>query len=289
MNKPYIEFKKQRDFGALLSDTFNFIRNEFKPFMKTIFTISGPALTVFLLTTALYTYSAGETMNMDIFEVLSYQFTNPIFYLYYLMLFVAIMFISTSSLHYIKSYIANSGNVNSEEIKRNVYKTLTGFLGLGFLKWATLTITLSLCILPALYFMVPMYIVLSIYVFNENSNVSDSYSKSYSLVNADFWVSLGIIIVVAILVYILNFIVALPAAIYTLIGTGIFSGEIDPGASVLQPDPIFIFLNILSNIFSVVLNVVPIICGVFLYFHLNEKVNFTGTYERISNIGNTED
>ena len=30
MNRPYIEFKKRRDFGLLLSDTFGFLRNEFK-------------------------------------------------------------------------------------------------------------------------------------------------------------------------------------------------------------------------------------------------------------------
>lgn len=32
----YIEFKKQRELGEILSDSFVFIRNEFKPFLGTI-------------------------------------------------------------------------------------------------------------------------------------------------------------------------------------------------------------------------------------------------------------
>lgn len=287
MNRPYIEFKKQRDFGALLSDTFNFIRNEFKPFMKAIFTISGPALVLFVVATALYTYSTGETANMDVFEVLAHNFTNPIFYLYYFTYFAALMFISASSLHYIKSYIANKGNADLEDVKRNVFKTIPGYCGLGFIKWITIMFASALCFLPVLYVMVPMFVTLSIYVFETKSNVSDSYTKSYSLVNSDFWISLGVIIVVGIIYYIMSFIFVLPTVIYTLIGSGIFAGEIDPASTSLEPDVVLVLLNTISNFLSISLNLIPIITGAFLYFNLNEKRNFTGTYERISNIGNT--
>lgn len=66
MTRKYIELRKQRDFSSLLSDTFAFIRIEFKPFMKTVFNISGPAMIAFLIAMAFYTYTAGDILNFDI-------------------------------------------------------------------------------------------------------------------------------------------------------------------------------------------------------------------------------
>ena len=40
---------------------------------------------------------------------------------------------------------------------------------------------------------------------------------------------------------------------------------------------------------TVLLNIISIIAGVFIYFNLNEKKNFTGTYERIQSLGGNRD
>ena len=42
MKADYIEFKKQRELGDILTDTFAFLRSEFKPFFTTFFKIVGP-------------------------------------------------------------------------------------------------------------------------------------------------------------------------------------------------------------------------------------------------------
>ncbi|MFT5738606.1 MAG: hypothetical protein ACI9SG_002963, partial [Maribacter sp.] len=44
MKSNYIEFKKQRELGEILSDTFAFFRNEFKLFFTIFFKIVGPFL-----------------------------------------------------------------------------------------------------------------------------------------------------------------------------------------------------------------------------------------------------
>ena len=36
----FVQFKKERDLGAIITDTFTFIRNEWKPFFTTIFKVS---------------------------------------------------------------------------------------------------------------------------------------------------------------------------------------------------------------------------------------------------------
>lgn len=292
MNRSYIEFKKQRDFGSILSDTFTFIRNEFKPFVKTVFTIAGPTIVLFMISMAFYTYIAGDMMDFDVYR--SSNFKNPgLIFLsavaYLISAMLAMIFIGSSALHYIKSYISNKGDVNFDDVKRNVSGTFWGYLGAGILKWLTLGFAFVLCFLPVLYAMVPMFLVFCIYVFEKKRGATDAYSHSFYLVNEDFWTTIGTIIVIFILMWVISLVFSIPAVIYTFAKTGILSGEIDPGNMTYFQDPIYIILNVISTLFSILLNLISIVASAFIYFHLNEKRNFTGTYERISNIGKIEE
>ena len=60
----YIEFKKQRELGEILSDSFVFIRNEFKPFLGTILKIVGPYILVMLISMGFYMYTIGDIFNL---------------------------------------------------------------------------------------------------------------------------------------------------------------------------------------------------------------------------------
>jgi hypothetical protein len=69
---------------------------------------------------------------------------------------------------------------------------------------------------------------------------------------------------------------------------GVFSGEFDPANMESIADPIYILLNLFSTFFQLLLNLILVVASALLYFHLNEKKNFTGAFERISTIGKTE-
>lgn len=295
MNKPYIEFRKQRDFSAILSDTFGFIRNEFKPFIKTIFNIAGPAIVIFMLSLAAYNYVAGDLFNFARFDEPSINSTSVVVtiiaVLFYLIsAIVAYVLTASTVLFYIKSYVDHKGIVDPIEIKKNVYQSFWSFFGLSFLKGITLIIATMLCVLPVLYAMVPMAIVFSIYVFEPRRSTSDAFTQSFTLANADFWTAFGAFIVLGIIYYILGLVFSIPSIIYALVSTGIFSGEIDPAnINSFSADPIVIVLNVLNTFFQFLLNIILIVAGAVIYFHLHEKTNFTGTYDRISEIGKTED
>jgi hypothetical protein len=295
MTKPFIDFKKQRDFGLLLTDTFGFIRNEFKPFLKTILTISAPVLVLFLIAMAFYTYTAGDLLDLDgYFSGNGFiGLVNPFIiiisaFAYLISALLAYIFTASSALHYIKSYIENNGDVNVAEVKQTVYNTFWGYLGLGVLKWMTLLFALVLCVFPVLYAMVPMFIVFSIFIFEANRGATDTFGYSFYLVNQDFWLSLGTMIVLGILMYVLSFVFAIPTLIYTYAKMGVFSGEFDPANMESIADPIYILLNLFSTFFQLLLNLILVVASALLYFHLNEKKNFTGAFERISTIGKTE-
>jgi len=294
MVKSFIEFKKQRDFGLILSDTFAFIRNEFKPFMSTVFTISGPALVLFGMGMAFYTYAVGDIFNFGIYNDNIENIGNPLMIViallaYLISALLAYIFSASAALHYIKSYIETNGNVDFAEVKQNVHKTFWGYLGLGALKWISLTFAILLCILPVLYVMVPMFIAFCIYIFESRRGPTDAYSYSFYLINEDFWLTIGTMLVLGILMYILSMVFAVPTIIYSYAKMGIFSGEVDIANMNLFSDPIYILLNVLGTLFQLLLNLILVVASALIYFHLNEKKNFTGTYERIGSIGKTED
>jgi len=294
MNNTFIEFKKQRDFGQILSDTFGFIRNEFKPFMKAVFGISAPALLLFVISLAFYTYTVGDTLDFDLYSQNTFGGFNVgmiviAMIAYMVSMVISFIFISSTTLHYIREYVITNGSVDYTTVKQNVYKSFWGYLGLGFLKYLSLGIATALCFFPVLYVMVPMFIVYSIYVFEPRRGAVDSYSYSFYLINEDFWLTLGLMIVFFILMYILSMVFSIPTVIYMYVKMGIFSGEIDITNYNIVNDPVYLILNVISTLFSILLNLIFIVSQALVYFHLNEKKNFTGTYERIGNIGKIEE
>ena len=53
-------------------------------------------------------------------------------------------------------------------------------------------------------------------------------------------------------------------------------------------DWVYVVFNVISSLLQYLLSVVVIIAVAFIYYDLNEKKNFTGTYETISNLGSSE-
>ncbi len=289
MNK-IIEFKKQRELGEILSDTFAFLRLQFKPFITTFFKIVGPYLVVMIIGMGFYLYSLGSLMDF------TSESSNEIFrgvstlvgILVFLVAMVLVYATSQSTvLHYIKSYINNDGITNFSEIKKQVYESLWQFIGLGILVVLSVMLGFLFCFVPGIYLAVPLSLSFSIMVF-ERKSIGDSYNYGFTLVKDEWWITFATLFVIGIIVAIAGYAFSIPAVIYQYAKMGIFSGEVDP-ANMMDSfiDPIYMFLNILGTTAQLLLNLITIISGAFIYFNLNEKKNFTGTFERIQNLGNT--
>lgn len=289
--KKLIIFKKQRELGDILTDTFGFVRQEFKPFSKAILQVSGVYLILFLFAISLYLYALGDMFNFQnrsnfgAAENLPLLIISVVAFIIFGLL--AYTFANSTVLHYIKSYVQNEGEVNVEEVKQNVKNSFFGFLGLSFLKWITLAFAVLLCVLPVFYFMVPMFVIFSIYVF-ENKDATTAYSYSFTLVKSEFWMTLATIFVIGLIVMIASYAFSIPATIYSIVRMGVFSGEVDPANIRTFADPVYILLNVLSYVSQFLLNLILTTASAFVYFNLNERLNFTGTFERIDSIGKTD-
>ena len=286
----YVEFKKERDLGAIINDTFKFIRENWKAYFNTIVKIAGPFILVgaIVMVFALSSFS-GFFSNLDnnnpdeVFGVM----TNMFSWMGILLLVGGLVYVivSAASLYFIKSYVENRGTVDFNEVRTNTFKNFWNFLGLGVLMILIIIVGFMLCYLPGIYFAVVLSLATSILAF-ENKGIGDSISHCFTLIKGQWWTTFGVLFVVNLLVGILGSVFSIPAFIYQMVKMATSFGENDPTAMMsLFNDPIYIALNVLSYVGKFILSAITLIATVFIYYDLNEQKNLTGTLEKIDSIG----
>jgi len=292
-NNSYIEFKKERDLGAIITDTFKFIRENWNDYFIAIIKIVGPFILIGTIIMVFFMGSFSGIMsdiqgvgNDDPSAVFGF-FGSMFGWLGLLILVGTIIYvmISVTSLYFIKSYISNKGDIEFDEIRSNVFQNIWKFIGLGILILIMVMFGAILCYLPGIYLAIVFSLATSIMVF-ENKSIGDTISHSFTLIKGEWWTTFGVLLLVSILVSILGSIFSIPAFLYQIIKMGTMIGEEDPTAMFdLFKDPIYVALNVLSYIGKFILSSITMIATVFVYYDLNEQKNLTGTIEKIDSLG----
>lgn len=284
MNDQKINFKRQREIGEILSDTFKFIRLEYKGLFTAL--MRNAAIPFLLLLGASGYYAATATdlsfiTTGGIFSaagfLVSLSFVGLAQVLYFGFMFGSI-------LHYIKQYSENNGVVDQDSISQKVRSSLGGIIGLSILTALMLMVGLFLCFFPMVYLSVPLALVFSIYVFM-NLGVGDSITESFSLVKNEWWSSFFTFVVIYVIVYLIGMVFQIPALIYTFLKAFTQSQEVSGGDMSQIFDWIYITLSVVASAASYLFYGIIVIASAFVYFHLNEKKNQTGTFEQINTIG----
>ena len=290
--KPYIEFKKQRELGEILTDAFNFLKFEFKPFFGTLLKIVGPYLLATMVFLGFYLYAFNGLLNFDI--AAQSQVINPIFMLIavfgLIISAIALYGLTQASiLFYIKSYADNKGKVDYDYVKGEAYAKFWSFIGLAFLVGIALIAGFMLCFIPGIYLYPPLMLSFSIMVFM-NKGIGDSFQYGFTLIKDNWWITFATLLIIGIIIGIIGYVFQIPAVIYLWVKMGVFSGEMDAesmGGGVF--DPIYIVLNVLAYMVQFILQTVSLVAAALIFFNLNEKKNFTGTFERIQNLGKNQE
>ena len=289
-NYSFIEFKKERDLGAIINDTFKFIRENWKEYFLTVLKIVGPFLIVALGVMVFYLFTMSDLFtNQAAISSNPFNFLGTLFSWIFVIIFVYVLLytlLSMASLYFIKSYIDNNGKADFNEVKTNLISGIWRFIGLGMLISLVTILGMVFCYLPGFYLGTVLSLATSIMVF-ENKSVGDTFSHCFVLIKGQWWNTFGVLIVVWFLTFILGQAFSIPALIYQMIEMGTMVESEDPiGIFSIFKDPIYLALNIGSYIFQFILYAIPLISTVFIYFDLNEQKNHSGTYEMIDSIGN---
>ncbi len=289
-NTSYVEFKKERDLGAIINDTFKFIRENWKAYFGAIIKIAGPFILGGLILMAYVFFSfSGVFSNLENAGENTDALAGSMFTMFtsiglLMLVGVAIyVLVSATSLYYIKSYITNKGIVDFTEVRKNTFKNIWKFIGLGILIMLMVLIGIVLCYIPGIYIAIVVSLSTSIMVF-EDKGISDTISHSFTLIKDHWWTTFGVLIVVSFLVGMISAVFSVPALIYQLVKMATISEDVEAMTGLFS-DPIYIGLNLLSYAGKFILSSITLISTVFIYYDLNEQKNLTGTLEKIDSLG----
>lgn len=287
MKANYIELKKERELGEIISDTFLFLRHNYKVLLKLILKITWPALFFVLVSFGYYFWS----WNGDLFS--SYININSMNNLDFTGFLAVIIMIIAISVYYallhgtvlgaMKSYAENKGEIMEEavewEVRSKFWKLWGGNILVGILTF----FGILLCIIPGIYLMVPLSLITSVIIF-QNKGVMDAFAECFQLIKNNWWITFATILIIGILFYIINFVLQLPLTIYVL--SKVFVENPD---GIVDSDGVMnwivISLNLLFTLLQYILFSIIVISLGFIYFNLNEKKYHTGTFEEIDNLG----
>lgn len=292
-NNNFIIFKKERDLGAIINDTFKFIRENWKPYFMFIIKIVGPILLIgaAIMVFAFISYSSAAKGFLNIGQSDVSQEFSGISGMFSSLLLMSVVWglvytlLAEVSMYYVRSYINNNGIADFEEVKRNTYRNIWKFIGMGILSILMMGVGYVLCFLPMIYIAIVLSLAIPIMVFEQKS-IGDTISHCFTLIKGEWWNTFGVVFVIGVLVAVLGLVFSIPTIIYQFISSGVFLGVEDPTAVIkILDDPIYILLNVAAYFGKFLFYSVTLISSAFIYYDLNEQKNFTGTFEQIDNLG----
>ena len=279
----YINFKRQRELGETLTDTFKFLRQEYKGLFQALL---RNAAIPFIILIAAAGYYATISADSSLFDGGIFSMANlvlpAIILLLAVLFYYAVMY--GTVLHYIRLYIENRGVVDQDILKNEVRSQLGSLIGVTFLIALIVFFGLMLCILPGIYLAIPLSLGWALLVF-KNKPIGDVISDSFKLVKGEWWMTFATMFVLGLLLYVANIVFSLPVIIYTLVKAFTSGAEISQGNMSGLFDWVYLTLNVIASVAQYILAVIFPIAIAFIYYNLNEKTNQTGAFETIDSIG----
>jgi hypothetical protein len=290
-NNNFVEFKRERDLGAIISDTFKFLRLEWKPFFGTILKTAFLPIIIAIAALFFYMYSFSDIFGYEVNSFGYYQEPN-VGLMFTSMAFMGIFFLiayvimNITALYYIKSYVDNNGEIDYGMIQERVKDKFWSFTGLFIMVGIIVVISALLCFFPAIYTGIVLSLAGPILVYN-NLGATDTISYSFKFVSGHWWETFGVMFVVGLITTVAGYIFSIPAMIYFFIKMGTIISTNDPTAVAESfSDPIYLVLNGISYIGQFILYVITLVSNVMIYFDINEQKNASGAMDKINSLGN---
>jgi hypothetical protein len=279
MAQQKVYLSKVRDFGENLGDTFQFIRQEFKPLFKSFLLISGVFLIGAAILNGLYqmqvrtAFDRIESKPGD-FSFLTNLF-NGTYFLFIIMTLIGVVAMQLTVACYMKLYEQEGTSPTLEDVWNEFKRHFLSALGLVFVMGLLIVIGTVLCILPGIYLWVVFCPAIMIMV-KEETSFSDTFSRCFELVKENFWMSLGI--------YLVAFLIYTFAAGAIGLVIGIFTG-VSSYLTTRDVKSSMAWVTSVSNIFSYCFYIVFFVAVCLNYFSLAEKRDGFGMMKRLDSLG----
>ncbi len=294
MTNSTINFKQERDFGDLFNATFSFISQEFKRlgtailyFVFPFFIVSAIAMTIYSVKMQEMSQAIIQGDKSDPFAIFSILGSM----MGYVAATMLISILATSVLMctvygYIKLYIQKGPEgftINDVwlEVTKYFWKALIATIIVGIV----VLVGIIFCVIPGIYLGVALFIVFPIMIFEEKS-FGTSFSRSMKLINTNWWLTFGILIVTGIIIYVLAIFVSIPSVILGF--KSLFTNIKQNQMPVIDFSIGFYILSAITNLINNLFIVIPLVMSAFIYFSYVEKVEKPSLMDKIGQIRENE-
>lgn len=262
-----IELYQQRDFGQVISTTFDFIRQNFKHMFKGLLFICGPIVLLIVIFQSFYftTNSLGYDWLNRTLELVQNTIISCVIY------------------GYISLYEKKGpGNVSFQDIVDVVKKKWLSLIGTQFVVGFLIIIGILLLVIPGFYFAVVTSIV-PVILLHEDKGVGQAISKAFDLIKDHWWETFGILVVLGIITIVVMVIMALPMTIIS----GISIAHSLSSTEYIENNSTFL------TIVAALITVISTFCYIIIYtgiavqyFSLTEEKFHIGAQQKIDELGN---
>jgi hypothetical protein len=283
-----MELRKTRDFGQIISDSFQFLRENFKPLFTAlliiggIFILIGTVTSTFQYMNMMGIYSGALNINSgNVYESTSFTYSYLLSVLFNVSIIMMLeLCIYLATMCYISVYLEKGGSKPAlAEVWGYFRYYFFRSLGSGFVLFLLIGVGMVFCLIPGIYLAVVFSLVIPIIVM-ENASFSYAFNKSFRLIRDNWWFVFGMSIVTGLIVGVLDSIATVPISILTVMG-GFFGHK----SYTLPLIIIFSFLRNLLMLAYALPNIAIALC----YFKLSEEKEGLGLLGRIENFGKTTD
>ena len=268
MTEKEIEFRKKREISDIFTDSFEFIRQEFKPISKLVAVYVLPFM---LLYGVVQVYLQKNIISKIDFTDTESLFENigPVYLNVFLFalfgLFVQSLLIATYY-SYIEVYVKKGkGNFDLAEITPQLFSNGLLAIGASLVIFIIVMFGLIMCFIPGIYFANTFSIAFIILIF-EKKGLGNALIRSALLVKSQWWNTFLINIVGLIIIWVVSLIMSIPTMIAGL-SVNIFSQSQTPTEF---PDWYWVLIGI-STVVSSILYIIPYTFLAFQYFNLDEQ------------------
>ncbi|MEL7147602.1 MAG: hypothetical protein AAFO69_14600 [Bacteroidota bacterium] len=289
-----VELRKRRDFSENISTVFHIIRTEFKQFVGAVILIAGPLMLVVAILIAYLTLNAMNALAVldpadeSSTSLLLSRYVQMI--LSYIGLWFGYIFIRLVTWSYLKVYLSVRSaeeittNMVWEVTKKNLFKTTVA----SIINLIVILISYFFFIIPGIVMGVYLSVVVPIMIIEEESYGS-AFNKSFQYLTNNFWMTLGLTIVIGLIAYMISVAFSVPSIILTFVWQFNSVESInDGGANSLMGDT-FSFLFLVSNIIATLARLMTFcIPGLSIgihYYNLKEQRDSTGLMDQIAQMG----
>lgn len=280
--KDKVEFRKLREFGELIGDTFLFMKQNFKPLMKAFFALTGIFIVGGIISSMMAQLQlvgiaqAAGTIYDDSPRNMIY---NVGFTYFLSMVFVLLTYTSmyVSVLSFIALYI-EKGNIapTVDEVWAYFKYYFFRMMGSGVLLVIFFMLCFILCVVPGIY-VYPALTIFAPIMILENGSFTHSFDRSFKLLKEEWWITAAVILVINLIFYAFSTMVQLPAIIIMMVGA-FTQGE----RTITNA---YAVISSVSQQISYIFMIIPIICSALIYFNLVERKENLGLLQRMDSLG----